>query len=114
MKVSKFSEIRFADPVTAIDVVKDFVFYGSAMGRLVVIDKTNDKEIIFYETLPELVRAITHSADEQTVYVSVGDVKCILIKTSDLQISKTINLVDRIDDPSHQQQCERAYTMGYR
>ena len=90
MKISKFSEIRFADPVTAIDIAKGFIFYGSAMGRLVVIDPVNDKEIIFYETLPELVRAITHSVDEETVYISVGDVKCILISTSVLQISKSI------------------------
>lgn len=45
MKFEKLIETRFADPVTALDVSKKYVAYGSAMGRIAFYSFREDKEI---------------------------------------------------------------------
>lgn len=45
MKFQKLIETRFADPVTALDISKRFVCYGSAMGRIAFYNIREDKDI---------------------------------------------------------------------
>ena len=45
MQFEKLIETRFADPVTALDLSKRYVCYGSAMGRIAFYSLRDDKDI---------------------------------------------------------------------
>lgn len=45
MKIAKLIETRFADPVTALEISRKYVSYGSAMGRIASYIIREDKEV---------------------------------------------------------------------
>jgi hypothetical protein len=69
MSFKKFIETRFADPITAIDISSHHIIYGSAMGRLGIYEIKNDKEMIFLEALPELVRGVRQIDDPNRSHI---------------------------------------------
>mmetsp|Transcript_19630 Transcript_19630/g.30266 ORF Transcript_19630/g.30266 Transcript_19630/m.30266 type:complete len:80 (+) Transcript_19630:58-297(+) len=69
-------ETRFADPVTALDLTSTYVCLGSAMGRIAFYEIKKDKDIVISDSQPELIRGISHSANEQSIFISIGDISC--------------------------------------
>ena len=67
---------RFADPLTAIDLSNKYVCHGSAMGRIAFYDIEMDRELVLFDSQPELIRGISHSATGDDIYISIGDVSC--------------------------------------
>ena len=59
MKFEKLIETRFADPVTALDVSRRYVCYGSAMGRIAFYSIKDGKDIALSDTQPELIRGVS-------------------------------------------------------
>jgi hypothetical protein len=59
MKFLKLVETRFADPITALDLSKKYVCYGSAMGRIAFYSIEHDKDIALSDSQPELIRGVT-------------------------------------------------------
>ena len=45
MKFQKLIETIFAEPVTALDISKRYICYGSAMGRIAFYQIKEDKDI---------------------------------------------------------------------
>lgn len=84
MEFLKNLEIRFADPVTALDLSYRHIIYGTAMGRLVFYEMKEDKETVPLEYLQELIRGVSHSKDGAKIYISVGDVEGIIYYSEDL------------------------------
>lgn len=76
MKFLKLIETRFADPITALDLSAKYVCHGSAMGRISFYCFPDDKDLVLFDSQPELVRGITHSASGKYIYISIGDVSC--------------------------------------
>ena len=76
MKFVKLIETRFADPITAIDLNKQYVCHGSAMGRIAFHSIKDGKDLVLSDSQPELVRGISHSPNGEYVYISIGDVSC--------------------------------------
>ena len=97
MEFLKFVESRFADPITAIELSLTQIVYGSAMGRLAVFLINTDEEKSLFEGLPELIRGISHSKRGENIYVSIGDVECLVLRAADLNIEKAVQLVDQPD-----------------
>jgi hypothetical protein len=62
MKFQKLIETRFADPVTAIDISKRYIAYGSAMGRIAFYSIKEDKDIALSDSQPELIRGVNWSS----------------------------------------------------
>ena len=50
MIFKKLIETRFADPVTALDLSKKHVCFGSAMGRIAFYDIPNAKDIVISDS----------------------------------------------------------------
>ena len=68
---------RFADPITAIDLSSKYVCHGSAMGRIAFCDLEQDyRELVLFDSQPELIRGISHSTTGEDLYISIGDVSC--------------------------------------
>lgn len=72
----KLVSSRFADPLTAVDLSQKYVCYGSAMGRIAFYDMEERKELVLFDSQPELIRGISHSATGADIYISIGDVSC--------------------------------------
>jgi hypothetical protein len=73
MKFLKLIETRFADPITALDLSLKYVCFGSAMGRIAFYDIMDKKELVLYDSQPELIRGISHTKNGQKIYISIGD-----------------------------------------
>ena len=58
MKFCKLIETRFADPITALDLSRKYVCYGSAMGRIAFYSINEDKDNTLSDSQPELIRGI--------------------------------------------------------
>lgn len=76
MKFLKLIETRFADPITAIDLSLKYVCHGSAMGRIAFYDIKEQRDIVLFDSQPELVRGISHSNNGDDLFISIGDVSC--------------------------------------
>ena len=76
LKFKKMIETRFADPVTALDLSTKHVCLGSAMGRIAFYDIPGDKDIVISDSQPELIRGISHSANGDSIFISIGDIAC--------------------------------------
>jgi hypothetical protein len=76
MKFTKLIETRFADPITALDLSKKYVCYGSAMGRIAFYSIRDDKDIALSDSQPELIRGMCHSAKGDNIFISIGDISC--------------------------------------
>ena len=73
MKFLKLVETRFADPVTALDLSNKYVCFGSAMGRIAFFSIPEKKELVLFDSQPELIRGISHSPSGHKIYVAIGD-----------------------------------------
>lgn len=111
MEFISFREIRFADPVTAIKLSSSYLFYGTAMGRLVFYCIKDKTETVPLEYLQELIRGISHSKDGEKLYISVGDIEGIVYDAKTLSPECTIQLIDQPDHEDHKLIWERSYTM---
>ena len=111
MKFVKLIETRFADPITALDLSRQFVCHGSAMGRIAFHKISENKDFVLSDSQPELVRGISHSAQGDYLYISIGDVSCQKLNADDLRQIDNVMIVDIADDKSHKPNCERAYTL---
>ena len=72
----KLIETRFADPVTALDLSRRWVCYGSAMGRIAFYNLHDGRDVALSDSQPELIRGITHSENGEHIFVSIGDISC--------------------------------------
>ena len=86
MKFVKLIETRFADPITALDLSKRFVCYGSAMGRIAFYSIKEDKDIALSDSQPELIRGMCHSQKGENIFISIGDISCQRLNAEELNV----------------------------
>jgi hypothetical protein len=107
-------ETRFADPITALDLSRKHVCFGSAMGRIAfhIIQEGRDQALS--DSQPELIRGISHSTRGEHIFISIGDISCQRLSATDLSVVDYVQIVENIDDRVHKGNCERSYTMSYK
>ena len=64
-----------------------------------------------FESLPELIRGISHSPSGADLYISIGDVACLRLDAKTLAVKDNILLVEDGDERSHKPKAERSYTL---
>ena len=112
-KFLKLMEMRFADPITALDLSLKRVCYGSAMGRLAFYDIQTESDFVISDTAPELIRGISHSQSGDSIYVSVGDISCTRYDSELLMAPDLWQMIDDPDERSHKENCQRAFTLTH-
>ena len=80
------------------------------MGRIAFYHLQDDRDIVLFDSQPELIRGISHSADGNFIYVSIGDVSCQKLQASDLKVVDNVIIVEEADPQAHKPNCERAFT----
>jgi hypothetical protein len=112
MKFINLIETRYADPITALDVSLKYICLGSAMGRISFYHLDECKELVLFDSQPELIRGISHSQDGGKIYVSIGDVCFHIFDSDTLATEEPIYIVEDVEEKAHKANCERAYTMN--
>ncbi len=111
----KLIEIRFADPVSALNLSDEFVCLGTMMGRVAVL-YLND-----YKRAPYLLKELSTEnitgvsfVDQNNFYISIGDeeVTRYNITMVDSQPNTSADSSKNyIDDSQHKARCDSCYTM---
>ena len=83
------------------------------MGRVAFYDIMNDREVVISDSQPELVRGISHSANGDSIFISIGDISCQRLESDTLNSIDFWQVIDDPDDSAHRANCERAYTLNY-
>ena len=112
MKFINLIETRYADPITALDVSLKYICFGSAMGRISFYRLADHKELVLFDSQPELIRGISHTQSGHKIYVSIGDVCFHSFDGDTLATEEPIYIVEDVEEKAHKANCERAYTMN--
>ena len=108
----KFLEIRFADPISALKLVNNYVVTGTMMGRINLYNISEKKQIPLSELNSENISDISYNEKEKCFYVAIGDeeIKLYFIKqSSDTIEDSSINVYD--SDLQHSKYCDDAYIL---
>ena len=108
----KYLEIRFADPISCMRYIPNYLVYGTLMGRLNLYNIKDDKKIQLSELNPENISDIYYNEKEKSFYVGIGDeeIKVYFIDTlsgDTIPQNQSINIYET--DYDHTKNCENAF-----
>ena len=108
----KYLEIRFADPISSMKYIPNYLVYGTLMGRLNLYNIKEDKIIQLSELNPENISDIYYNEKEKSFYVGIGDeeIKIFYIDTlsgDTIPQNQSINVYET--DYDHTKNCENAF-----
>lgn len=107
MRLITFIECRLAEPITAVDVNKDYIAFGSISGYFGIFSLKGKTAKYSEKCEDELIRAVKLFDDQ--LYIFVGDEKILKANISDLSIDETIFF----DDFRHHDGfCPNVFTMA--
>lgn len=110
----KFLEIRFADPISSLKLIDNFVVTGTMMGRVNLHKIMEDKTCRLSELNAENISDISYNEKEQLFYVGIGDEE---IRGYDINnLSEDSNTEKRSiqvheSDLQHTNKCENAFVL---
>ena len=109
----QFIKIRFADPISSLKLIDDYVFTGSMMGRVNLYNISENKEKNLCELNSENISDISYNEKEKSIYIGIGDEEIRKYDINQLSIEsppyETINVYD--SDLQHTNNCENAFIL---
>lgn len=79
-----FIETRFGDPILAMDISKDFIVYGSALGQIGLFYFSSKDQLLLTEIAEEGIKGI-HINNAGHIYASIGDLYILVFKRENNQ-----------------------------
>ena len=112
--LEKFIEIRFADPISSIKLIKDLVVTGTMMGRINLYSISEKKAMVLSELNSENISDIAYNEKEKAIYVGIGDeeIKVYYIDQNmfdTIPQNQSINVYE--SDLQHTNNCENAFIL---
>ena len=110
----KFLEIRFADPISSLKLVNNYVVTGTMMGRVNLYNINDGKTYRLSELNSENISDISYNEKEELFYVGIGDEE---IRGYDIKnLSEDSNTEKRSiqvheSDLQHTNKCENAFVL---
>jgi WD40 repeat protein len=110
----KFLEIRFADPISSLKLVNNYVVTGTMMGRVNLYNIYDGKTYRLSELNSENISDISYNEKEELFYVGIGDEE---IRGYDINtLSENSNNEKRSiqvheSDLQHTNKCENAFVL---
>ena len=109
----KFIKIRFADPISCLKIINDYVIAGTMMGRVNIYNISENKEKTLCELNSENISDISYNEKEKSIYIGIGDEEIrkyyIDQLASDNPPNDPINVYDT--DLQHTNNCENAFIL---
>ena len=111
--VIQFIKIRFADPISSLKLINDYVFAGTMMGRVNLYNISENKEKSLCELNSENISDISYNDKEKAVYIGIGDEEIRKYNLDQLTTESPqydpINVYD--SDLQHTNNCENAFIL---
>lgn len=112
--IYKLIDICFADPISSMILVKDYVLIGTMLGRITLFTLSTQKLIILSELNTENVSNISYIEEENIFNVSIGDAEILRYK-----INKSCpdiepfcqQIKNYTSDLEHNKYCENAFVI---
>jgi len=110
IKLVEFINLRYADPISSIDLTDNYLLFGSMLGSITfyIIDKKklfhlSDKE-------DEYISGV--KIKENTLYICIGDLKIVTYELNQENEIQQQNSIDNYrNDEEHSKNCENCLTM---
>ena len=106
-----FLEIRFADPISSLKLINNYVIAGTMMGRIKAYNISENSIINLSDTNSENISDISYDAKKKIVYIGIGDeeIRYYSIEQLSKDQEKAINVYD--SDLTHTNNCENAFIL---
>ena len=110
IKLVEFINLRYADPISALDLMDNYLLFGSMLGSITFYIIDQKKLVRLSETEDEYISGV--KIKENMLYVCIGDLK---IMTYELNQDDNIipkNIIDNYkNEDEHNKKCENCLTM---
>ena len=109
--LEKIIEIRFADPINALQLTNEYIIIGTMMGRITLYSIENKSIIVLAESNQEEISSISYNSNEKAFFVGIGDeeIKVYQIDNLSNESSQSISIYET--DTKHNQNCENAFIL---
>lgn len=77
-----FIETRFGDPILSIDISKQFLVFGSALGQIGLFSSDTGEQFLLTELAEEGVKGVNIN-DEGHIFASIGDLYILAFKQNE-------------------------------
>ena len=111
IKLIKFIEIRYADPISSMDLTNDYLLFGTMLGATKLF-KINKQELIsLSEVQDEYVSGV--KINENKLYICVGDLKIFQYNLGDNEdlSSPDKEILNYEDTKIHEEKCDNCLSM---
>ena len=112
--IYKLIDIRFADPISSMLLVNDYVIIGTMLGRITLFTLSTKKEIILSEINSENISNISYIERENIFNITIGDVEILRYKINDsnLNIEPFCHRIKNyLSEAEHNNNCENSYVI---
>ncbi len=107
-------DIRFADPISALSLIDNYVIFGTMMGNITLYSIKDNKIYILSELSSENIVDISYSPNDKFVNVAIGDEEVIKYQI-DFNTNSKYPLSTKVKNYSteteHSKYCENAFIM---
>lgn len=106
-------EIRFADPVSALELNDKMIIIGTMMGRIAVLSLQDKKSTLLAELSSENITGITFETND-TFSVAVGDEEVLKYKINVVngqQVQDYVRLKNYDNEANHKNKCDSCFTL---
>lgn len=109
-----FMPIRFADPISSLKLINNYVITGTMMGRINLYNITEKKLVPLSELNSENISDIAYNEKEKKIYIGVGDEEiklyfADLLSTDTIPQNQVLSVYD--SDLQHTNNCENAFIL---
>ena len=107
-------DIRFADPISALSLIENYVIFGTMMGNITLYSILENKIYILSELSSENIVDISYSPNEKYINVAIGDeeiIKYLIDFSSNSKFPPSTKIKNYSTETEHSKYCENAFIM---
>ena len=112
IKLLKFIDLRYADPISAIDLTDDILVYGTMLGATKYYNINQQKLVTLSEIQDEYISGI--KINQNQLYICIGDAKILIYNLSSPIIDENLSNEEKNNyetEEEHSKYCENCLTM---
>ena len=110
IKLVEFINLRYADPISAIDLIDNYLLFGSMLGSITLYIIGKKKLIKLSDTEDEYISGV--KIKENILYICIGDLKITTYEvTQDDNILPKDSTNNYKNEEEHNKNCENCLTM---
>ena len=102
-------DIRFADPINAIQFINDYIIIGTMTGAIILYDIQNKVKTLLKESNKEEISSISYNEKENIFYIAIGDLEILKYTINTESQFQKLNLNLYESESKHKKNCENAF-----